>query len=116
MQSKRGKESFSIFSISWAPGDDTRFATSNALGEIIIWDYTTGKMVCKIQPGIENRILKVAWNPLRKNTLACGSSENKAFIINLENNKMKVINVYSHNDIVNGVAWSPLNKYFNFPR
>eukprot|EP00826_Nyctotherus_ovalis_P008808 TRINITY_DN12290_c0_g2_i2.p1 TRINITY_DN12290_c0_g2~~TRINITY_DN12290_c0_g2_i2.p1 ORF type:complete len:226 (-),score=36.58 TRINITY_DN12290_c0_g2_i2:162-839(-) len=110
MQNRNEKRSSPLFSLSWAPEDGTKLATSNIFGKITIWNYDTGEIVCDLQPGSEKKVSKVAWSPLDKSLLACGSSDNKAFVINLENSKMKIIRTYAHNDVVNGVAWNPFNK------
>ena len=65
-----------IYSISWAPGEDTRIATSHASGEITIWDYQKNKVLSKITPGGSAPIFRLEWSQLSPEYVACGSSDN----------------------------------------
>ncbi len=100
-----------IYSVSWAPGDDTRLATSNANGEVIIWDYVKNKVLCKIQPGSAGQISRVEWHPLMREILACGSVDSKAFVLKLTDNRIEVLTKLSHGGAVNGVSWNLFKKY-----
>lgn len=100
-----------VYSVSWAPGEDSRLATSNAAGEVIIWDYVKNKVLSRVQPGGYGQMSRVEWNQGRKELLACGASDSKAYVIKLAgDNKMEVIKKYSHGGVVYGVSWGTINK------
>lgn len=99
-----------IYSVSWAPGDETKLATSNAIGEVSIWDYIKGKVVAKLQPGEAGQNSRVEWHPTRRDLLACGSFEDGAYILKFDGNStLEVFKNFPHDGTVHGVSWNCKN-------
>jgi len=65
-----------VYCLSWAPGEDSRFATSHPFGDVNVWDYQKGKIVAKIHPGGDGSIYRIEWNQQNSQYIACGSSDN----------------------------------------
>ncbi len=64
-----------VYSISWAPGQDTRLVSAHANGDIVLWDYAKNKLMFRFKPGGASPIYRVDWNPLSRDFIAAGSSE-----------------------------------------
>ncbi len=67
-----------VYSIAWAPGEDTRLVSAHANGEVGVWDYAKGKLLMKMRPGTDGPIFRLDWNQLCGDFIACGSNETLA--------------------------------------
>ncbi|OMJ89434.1 hypothetical protein SteCoe_8434 [Stentor coeruleus] len=92
-----------LYGLAWGPG--TLIATCTAKGDILLYDYSKTRLLCRFRPTIEAPIFRINWSQTRTDFLAVGTSDGYLAILKVEGKNLIKHKMIKHPQAVFGTVW-----------
>jgi WD repeat-containing protein 17 len=94
-----------LYGVAWGPG--TLIAACTAKGEVLLYDYSKIRLLCRFRPTIEAPIYRICWSASRPELIAVGTTDGYLVVLKHEGKTLVKHRVVRHPQAVFGTVWHP---------